>query len=465
MTPDHVLASLVQLQRDPEPMARAVGAALTAAVLDALDDDERRWIRKIELLRAGMEASTELIDTALPNARGLERPAPLGDTCSRRSKKRSWGTFLLALARTLAPERALELGTGLGISTAYLGAGLQLTGGGEAVTIEGAPALAERSARNLHAIGLHNTEVVPGMFAATLDDVLERIGPLGLAFIDGHHQEEPTLRYFDQISAHLNDPAVVVFDDIRWSEGMERAWSAILADRRVVVAIDLESVGVCVVGRSSESRARHYRLATVTALQSGLAQTAPADPPEWIVVPRGGIARLNWGCGERGAPGWINSDIKRGPGVDITVDIRHGLPIDDDSLDYAVSIHALPMLSLPDLVGVLCELRRVLKPGGTLRLGLPDLERGVAAWQRGDRGYFLVPDSDAETLSGKLITQLLWYGYTVTLFTKEFIEELLRKAGFDRVHHCSYRQSGSGHEGITELDNRENESLYVEAVK
>jgi predicted SAM-dependent methyltransferase len=178
------------------------------------------------------------------------------------------------------------------------------------------------------------------------------------------------------------------------------------------------------------------------------------------------VRRLNWGCGSWRPSGWINSDLHEGPGIDISCDIRDGLPLPDGHLDYAVSIHALPMIPYPELVPVLAELRRVLKQGGVLRLGLPDLELAIAAFQRGDRSFFHVPDEDVHSLSGQFIVHLLWYGYTVTLFTADFIEELLYKAGFREVQHSSYRQTRSFHgPGIVELDNRETESLFVEAVK
>ena len=61
--------------------------------------------------------------------------------------------------------------------------------------------------------------------------------------------------------------------------------------------------------------------------------------------------------------------------------------------------------------------------------------------------------------------QLIWYGYSRTLFTYEFIEELLQKAGFSRVAHCAYRQTHGPYPEIVELDNREPESLFVEAVR
>ena len=179
----------------------------------------------------------------------------------------------------------------------------------------------------------------------------------------------------------------------------------------------------------------------------------------------GGILRLKWGCGASGEPGWINADIKDGPGIQISCDIRDGLPLDEGSMDYVVSIHALPEVPYPDLVPTLQELRRVLKPGGVLRLALPDLLKGVEAYRRGDREYFLVPDEDARRLGAKLVLQLIWYGYSRTLFTAEFIEEQLEKAGFREVRHCGYRETKSGYPEIVELDNREPESLFVEAVK
>jgi predicted SAM-dependent methyltransferase len=175
--------------------------------------------------------------------------------------------------------------------------------------------------------------------------------------------------------------------------------------------------------------------------------------------------RLNWGCGEHFGPGWINSDIKDAPGVDIACDIRDGLPLETDSVDYAVSIHSLPEIPYGDLVRTLAELRRVLKPGGVLRVALPDLDRAIRAYVAGDRDYFVVPDSDAEAIGSKLVTQMTWYGWSRSLFTQDFTEEILRKAGFREVLECSFRATRSPFPEIVELDSRERESLFVEAIK
>src|SRR5918997_5101700 len=177
------------------------------------------------------------------------------------------------------------------------------------------------------------------------------------------------------------------------------------------------------------------------------------------------IRRLHWGCGSTIVPGWINSDQKDGPGIDISCDIRGGLPLETDTIDYCVSIHALPEVPYPDLVPVLRELRRDLKPNGVLRLGLPDLDRTIQAYLQEKSSYFLIPDEEAKSLGAKFVIHLIWYGYTRTFFTHDFIEEQLLKAGFRRVDWCAYGETRSPYPRIVELDNREEESFFVEAVK
>jgi len=177
------------------------------------------------------------------------------------------------------------------------------------------------------------------------------------------------------------------------------------------------------------------------------------------------IRRLNWGCGSHIAPGWINTDIKKNEGVDLVADIRDGLPIASGALDYAVSIHALPELTLPEQVPVLQELLRVLRPGGTLRLALPDLGKGIDAYLRGDRGYFKVEDAAASSMGGRFITHMLWYGYSRSLFTPDFAAELLAKAGFVEVAERRFGETGSEFAEIVELDNREQESFFIEGTR
>jgi predicted SAM-dependent methyltransferase len=174
--------------------------------------------------------------------------------------------------------------------------------------------------------------------------------------------------------------------------------------------------------------------------------------------------RLNWGCGDHTAPGWVNVDIQSGPRIDLSCDIRQGLPLESRSFDYAVSVHALQELAYPDLVPALKELQRVLKPGGVLRLVLPDLKKGMRAFLLRQDDYFRVDPDEVRSPGGRFIMHMLWYGYSRTLFTADFIEELLVRAAFKDVIECHYRWTASRFPEIHELDNRERESLYVEAI-
>ena len=175
--------------------------------------------------------------------------------------------------------------------------------------------------------------------------------------------------------------------------------------------------------------------------------------------------RLHWGCGLNTPYGWVNSDIEAGPGVDVVADILQGLPLPDNMFDCVVSIHALPEIPFGELPKALAELRRVMRPGGVLRLGLPDLEKAIRAYQTKDVDYFLIPDEVAKSISGKMIFQLLWYGRSKSMFTADSTTELLEKAGFRDIRVCGFRQTNSQFPGIVEMDDRELESLFVEATK
>ncbi len=190
------------------------------------------------------------------------------------------------------------------------------------------------------------------------------------------------------------------------------------------------------------------------------------DSSQTLAQPEQASARrLNWGCGSHIAPGWINTDLKKSEGVDLVADIRDGLPIATGALDYAVSIHALPELSLSEQVPALQELLRVLRPGGVLRLALPDLGKGIEAYLRGDLEYFKVEDSAASSVGGRFITHMLWYGYSRSLFTPDFAAELLAKAGFADVRERAFGETGSQFPEIVGLDNRAEESFFIEGSR
>jgi SAM-dependent methyltransferase len=176
-----------------------------------------------------------------------------------------------------------------------------------------------------------------------------------------------------------------------------------------------------------------------------------------------GYRKMNIGSGPHAAAGWLNADLVAAPGVDLRLDLRRGVPLATASLDCIAAIHVLQDLAWPQIAPALRELHRVLRPGGVLRLAVPDLDRALRAYRARDAGYFYVPDSDARSVGAKLVTQLIWYGSVRTPCTFDFVAEWLVAAGFKDIASCSFGESRV--DGLAALDNRERESLFVEAVK
>jgi SAM-dependent methyltransferase len=84
---------------------------------------------------------------------------------------------------------------------------------------------------------------------------------------------------------------------------------------------------------------------------------------------------VNIGCGRSVHPSWCNLDLTAcAPGV-VEHDLRTGLPFEPDSCDAVYHSHVLEHLTREDGRRLLTECFRVLKPGGVVRIVVPDLER------------------------------------------------------------------------------------------
>jgi predicted O-methyltransferase YrrM len=201
------------------------------------------WASRIEAERAKRLASTEPLSAPGTPAGPYDRGMTVRTACLA-SRRREDAIALHQMVAELRPERIIELGTNVGISSAYMAAAQKdATGGkGSLVTLEASPGRS-RVARGLHtALGLDRVSYVLGLFEDTLESALDE--PVDFAFIDGHHQYEPTLDYFDRIWRRSREGAVFIFDDIRWSIGMERAWARLKTDPRLSIVVDLCGLGV-----------------------------------------------------------------------------------------------------------------------------------------------------------------------------------------------------------------------------
>ena len=84
---------------------------------------------------------------------------------------------------------------------------------------------------------------------------------------------------------------------------------------------------------------------------------------------------LNLGCGKRFHPDWINVDFVAWDDIVVSHDLRQGVPFPDRKFDVVYHSHLLEHFPKADALPFLRECYRVLKPGGIIRIAVPDLER------------------------------------------------------------------------------------------
>lgn len=156
-------------------------------------------------------------------------------------KPKKFAQLFHRMVKAYQPKNIIELGTSFGISTAYMA-----TAAPKAMlySLEGAPAIAQIAQQNFDQLGIQNIQLIQGDFAQTLPSLLQQLDAIDFAYVDGNHRKTPTLDYFNQLLAKTHENSVIIFDDIHWSEEMEKAWEIIKLHERVTLTIDLFFIGI-----------------------------------------------------------------------------------------------------------------------------------------------------------------------------------------------------------------------------
>jgi predicted O-methyltransferase YrrM len=199
---------------------------------------------RIESMRKSLErdrTEIQVEDFGAGSHKGQRKWRRVQDIAATSAKPPKWGRLLFRTAHYYQPRTIIELGTSLGISAAYLAAGAPQA---RLYTMEGSAELAALAAHNLNQLSFQNARVIRGQFGQELPGLLDMQEPLDLAFVDGNHRLEPTLHYFELLMKHISPSAVIIFDDIHWSQEMEQCWATIQSDPRVMLSIDLFHFGM-----------------------------------------------------------------------------------------------------------------------------------------------------------------------------------------------------------------------------
>jgi len=187
--------------------------------------DKRQF--QIKDLGAGSRTDTSSSKTVSQIARSALKP-------------RKYAQLLFRLVKHYQPVSILELGTSLGITTAYLS---KANPNASITTIEGSDAVLSVARENLLQLNCHNVKTVEGNFDEVLPDILEQQSHWDLAYVDGNHRYTPTINYFRQILPKMHAGSILVFDDIHWSREMEQAWKEICNHPDVKYTIDVFFLG------------------------------------------------------------------------------------------------------------------------------------------------------------------------------------------------------------------------------
>jgi predicted O-methyltransferase YrrM len=220
-----------------------------------------RWVEAIEAERAALQKSDEVIEWKGGG------PGRVREIARRASSPGSTAMILYSAIRVFRPNNCLELGTAVGISAAYQAAALQDNGFGRLLTLEGYEGLARQARALWQRLSLSNVEVRVGKFNHSVPTVLAE-AQFDYAFIDGNHAEGPTRQYFDLLVQQRAPCALLVFDDLDYSDGMRRAWQHVQSSPAVCASSDLGRLGLVIVRATRDSTLPYARARHTTAQRS-----------------------------------------------------------------------------------------------------------------------------------------------------------------------------------------------------
>ena len=165
----------------------------------------------------------------------------VSDIAAHALKSPKLAQLLYRIVADLQPQNMIELGTCLGVTSIYL---QKAAPEAKLYTLEGSPETAAIAKETFIKAGLNKIELITGNFDDTLPGVIKGLDKVDFVFVDGNHQKDATLKYFEWCLPKVHENTLIVFDDIYWSEGMKEAWEEIKAHPDVKVTIDLFWIGL-----------------------------------------------------------------------------------------------------------------------------------------------------------------------------------------------------------------------------
>jgi predicted SAM-dependent methyltransferase len=169
--------------------------------------------------------------------------------------------------------------------------------------------------------------------------------------------------------------------------------------------------------------------------------------------------RLNLGCGFAPIEGWTNIDLIGAP-VDLPWHLGRGIPFPDGSVDAVFSEHLFEHLTLAAGLRLARESVRVLRPGGVVRVVVPDAGRLLCSYAGVD------DETWARSRSTRMqaVMALFYENGHRTMYDAELLTTLLAAAGAIDARESAFRE-GRLSDCAPDGEHRRAGSLYVEGSK
>lgn len=195
---------------------------------------------KIEKQRKTLQQNNTTINFTDFGA-GKKKQARISEIAKTSLKRKKWAQILYRIVNFSSTQNALELGTSLGITTAYIAS---VNSQIKCISLEGSEEIANIAHTNLKKLDITNAYIKVGNIDKTLNKALAEIKKVDFVFFDANHRKEPTLKYFTQCLQLTHQNTIFVFDDIYWSKEMNQAWEIIKKHELVTSTIDLFEIGI-----------------------------------------------------------------------------------------------------------------------------------------------------------------------------------------------------------------------------
>ena len=206
-----------------------------------------------------------------------------------------------------------------------------------------------------------------------------------------------------------------------------------------------------------------------------------------------GLKGLHFGSGTNIHPGCLNTDVsqlRNAQGEQTEPDrlswiskefyyLQHDatkpLPVEDGAFDWVFSEHFIEHIPQQFAVEWLKEVRRLLKPGGFLRLSTPSLLRYVKGYLEPKKSFFKDHAEKLQEMGMKdvpprpawMVNQIFRNWGHQWIYDVEEIRFIAALAGFpeDSVSECSFQSGKLPEVSQLDLERRSDESLYVEITR